>query len=153
MVLSLVIQVPSCVQLCNFTVLQHSRLPCHSPSPKVCPSLHPLNQWCHPTISSSVPLFSFCLQSFPALGSFPMNQLAKASASVLPKSIQGWFLLRLTGLISLLSKHSEESSPAPQFKSINSSALCLLNCAALIFVHENQKDHSLDYMDLCQQVS
>ena len=50
---------------------------------------------------------------------------ASASVSVLPKNIQGWFPLGLTGLISLqskgLSRVSQESSPAPQFKSINSA--------------------------------
>ena len=50
--------------------LLHDRPPCLSPSPRVCPSSHRLNRWCHPTISSSVTLFSFCLQSFPASGSF-----------------------------------------------------------------------------------
>ena len=84
--------------------LQHARLPCSSPSLGVCPSSclsQPL----------SITLFSFCLQSFPASGSFPTSQLLAsggqstgASASVLPVSIQGWFPLRLTGLISLLSK-------------------------------------------------
>ena len=73
----------------------------------------PLSQWCHPAISSSVVPFSSCLQSSPASGSFQVCQLfesggqnigASASALVLPKSIQGWFPLRLTGLISLLSK-------------------------------------------------
>ena len=63
--------------------------------------------------SHPVSLFSFCLQPFPASGSFLMNRLfssggrsigASASASVLPVNIQGWFPLRLTGLISLLSK-------------------------------------------------
>ena len=91
--------------------LQYTRLPCPSPSPRVFPSSCPLNQWCHSTISSSViPLFS-CLQSFPASGSFPMKRLftsggqsIRASASVLPMSIQCWFSLRLTCLISLLSK-------------------------------------------------
>ena len=71
-----------------------------------------LSQWCYLTISSSATLFS-CLQSFPASGSFPLSQLfasggqsigASLSSSVLPKSIQSWFPLRLTGLISLLSK-------------------------------------------------
>ena len=92
---------------------QHMRLPCSSPSPEVYPSSCPLNQWCNLTISSSVTLFSFCLQSFPASGSFPVIQLfpsngqiigASISASVLPKSIQGWFPSRLTGLIPLLFK-------------------------------------------------
>ena len=73
------------------------------------PSSCPLNRWCHPTISSSFALFSFCLQSFPASGSFPMSQLfasggqstgVSVSASVLSVSIHGWFPLGLTGLIS-----------------------------------------------------
>ena len=91
--------------------LQYAKLPCPSPCPGVCPSSCPLHQWCHPTSSSFVTLFSFCLQSFPATRSFPMSQLfasggqsTGAPAPVLPVSIQGWFPLRLTGLISLLSK-------------------------------------------------
>ena len=48
------------------------------------------------------------------------------SASVIPMNIQHWFPLGLTGLISLLSRDSQESSPAPQFESINSSVLSLL---------------------------
>ena len=67
----------------------------------------------HPAISSFPVLFSFCFQSVPASGSFPMSQFfasggqsieASASASVLPMSIQGWFLLGLTGWISFQSK-------------------------------------------------
>ena len=91
---------------------QHARPPCPSPSPEVCPSSYPLCQWCHPAISSSDALFSFCPQSFPASGTFPMSHLFTsddqntgfwASVSVLPVSIQGWFPLRLTSLISWLS--------------------------------------------------
>ena len=55
--------------------LQHSRLPCPSPSPGACSNSCPLSRWCHATISSSVVPFSSCLQSFPASGSFSMNQL------------------------------------------------------------------------------
>ena len=98
-----------------------------------CSNSWALSRWCHPTISSFVAPFSSCPQSFPALGSFPMNNLFTrggrsigASASVLPMNIQGWFPLGLTGLISLLSKNCQESSPAPQFKSINSLALSFL---------------------------
>ena len=40
--------------------LHHARLPCSSPSPRVCSNSCPLSQWCHPTISSSVTLFSSC---------------------------------------------------------------------------------------------
>ena len=53
--------------------LQYTRLPCPSPTPRAYPDSCPLNQWCHPTISSSVIPFS-CLQSFPASGSFSISQ-------------------------------------------------------------------------------
>ena len=55
--------------------LWHARPLCSSPSPKVCPSSCQLLQWCHPTLSSSDALFSFCPQSFPTSGTFPMIQL------------------------------------------------------------------------------
>ena len=93
--------------------LQHTRPPCTSPSPEVCPSSCPLHQWCHPASSSSDSFFSFCPQSFPASGTFSISQLftsddqntgVSASTSVLLSSIQGWSPLRSTGLISLLSK-------------------------------------------------
>ena len=91
--------------------LQHARLPCPSLSPRDSVNSCPLHWWCHPTISSS-DAFSFCPQSLPAPGTFSMHWLftsgglsigVLASASVLPMSIQGWFPLRLTGWISLLS--------------------------------------------------
>ena len=91
--------------------LQHARVPCPSLSPGVCLSSCPLSWWCYLTVSSSATPFSFCLQSFPASGSFPMSRLFKsggqsirASASVLPMNIKDWFPLGLTGLVSLLSK-------------------------------------------------
>ena len=79
--------------------------------PGVCSNSRPLIWWCYLTISSSAIPFSFCLQSFPTSGSFSMSQFFSsggqpigASASALPMNIQGWFLLGLTGLISLQSK-------------------------------------------------
>ena len=93
--------------------LQHTRLPCPSPSPGVCSNSCPVSQWCHPTISSSVIAFSSSLQAFPASGSFPMSWLfasgsqrtgASALASILPVNFQGWFPLGLTGLICSLSR-------------------------------------------------
>ena len=90
--------------------LQHTRLPCPSPSPRVCSDSCPLSQWCHPAISSSVTPCPSCPQSFFASKSFPMNWLLasggqsigdSALASVFPMNIQGWWM---TGLISLLSK-------------------------------------------------
>ena len=73
--------------------LQHTRLPGSSPTPGACSNSCPSSRWCHPTISSSVILFSSCLQSFPASGSFQMSQFfaldgqstgVSALASVLP---------------------------------------------------------------------
>ena len=93
--------------------LQHTRLPCPSPTPRAYSNSCPSSRWCHPTISSSVSPFSSHLQSCPASGSFPMNQFfasgsqsigVSASASVLPKNIQDWFTLGWTGWISLQSK-------------------------------------------------
>ena len=93
--------------------LQYIRPPCPTSTPRVYSNSCPLSQWCHPTISSSVVLFSSCLQSFPASGSFQMSQLfssdgqsigVSASASVLPMNIQDWFPLGWTGWISLHSK-------------------------------------------------
>ena len=93
--------------------LQHARPPCPSPTPGVHPNPRPLSQWYHPTISSSVVPFSFCPQSLPASGSFPMSQLfpsggqsigVSASTSVLPMNIQEWFPLWWTGWISVHCK-------------------------------------------------
>ena len=105
--------------------LQHAR-PSHlSPSPRACSNSCPLSWWCHPTISSPVILFS-CPQSFSVSGSFPMSQLftsggqtigVSASESVLPKSIQGCYLLGLTSLIFLSTRDSQESSSAPYHSS------------------------------------
>ena len=55
--------------------LQYARPPCPSPSPKVCPSSCSLHWWCHLAISFSDTLLSFCPQSFPKSGTFPMSQL------------------------------------------------------------------------------
>ena len=93
--------------------LQHARLPCPLPSPRACWNSCPLSRWFHPTISSSVTLFSSCPQSFPASGSFLMSHFftsggqsirASASASVLPMNIQDCFTLGWTGLIFLKFK-------------------------------------------------
>ena len=109
--------------------LQHSRLPCPSPTPGACSNSCPLSLWCHPTILSSVVPLSSCLQSFPASGSFPRSQLSAsggqsigvlASGSVLPMNIllglisfrTDWLdLLAVHGTLkSLLQHHSSKAS-------------------------------------------
>ena len=88
-----------------------------------------------------------------ASGSFPMNQLftwggqsigVSASASVLPMNTQDWSPLGWTGWISCSLRDSQESSPTPQFKSINSLALSFLNSPTLTSIHDHWKNHSLD---------
>ena len=78
--------------------------------------------------------------------SFPMSQLfawggqstgVSASASFPPKKSQGWSPSEWTGWISLQSRDSQESSPTPQFKSINSSALSLLHSPTLTPIHDH----------------
>ena len=132
--------------------LQHVRLPCPSPTPGACSNSCPLNKWCHPTISSSVIPFSSRLPSFPASESFPMSQFfmsvgqstgASTSASVLPRIIQDWFPLGLTGLISLQSKGLSRSSPTPSLKSISSSVLTFLYSSTLTSIHDYWRKHSL----------
>ena len=127
---------------------QHARPPCPSPTPGVYPNSCPLSWWCHLTISSSVVPFSSCPQSFPASGSFQMSQLfalggqsigVSASTPVLPMNTQGW----LVGS-PCSPTDSQESSPTPQLKSINSSALSFLYSPTLTFIHDHWKNNSLD---------
>ena len=137
--------------------LQHARLPGPSLSPRACSSSCPLSWWCYLTISSSAAPFSFCLQSFPASGSFPVSWVfvsggqsigALASSSVLPMNIQGWFLLELAGLISLLSNRLSRvfSSTTVQNHQFFGS-----QPPTLTSIHDYWKNRSIDYMDLCWQ--
>ena len=130
---------------------QHARPPCPSPTPGVHSDSRPSSSWCHPAISSSVIPFSSCPQSLPASESFPMSQLfawggqstgVSASALFLPKKSQGWSPWEWTGWISLQSKGTQESSPAPQFKSISSSSLSFLYSPTLTSIHDYWKNYS-----------
>ena len=108
--------------------LQHASPLCPSPTPRVYPNSCPLSQWCHPTISFSVILFS-CLQSFPASGCFSMNWLFTSVAKVMELQLQ-WifmvdFLLYWLVWSPCYSRESQESS-ALQFESISSLAFSLL---------------------------
>ena len=136
-----------CLTLCNPMDCIH-QAPCSSPSPRACS--RPLSQWCHPTISSSVVSSFSCLQSFPATGSFQMSQFftsgghsigVSALASVLTMNIQDWFPL---GWTPCSPRDSQESSPTPQFKSINSSVLSFLYSPILTSIHDHWKNHSFE---------
>ena len=93
--------------------LQHSRLPCPSPTSVACSNSCPLSRWCHPTISSSVSPFSSCLQSSPASGFFPMSQffpsggqsIAVSASALVPGLISfrtDWLDLAVQGMVKSL---------------------------------------------------
>ena len=93
--------------------LQHTRPPCPSPTPGVYSKSCPLSGWCHPTIhalaSPSPPAFNLSQREglFKWVSAFAWGGQStgvSASAPVLPKNIQDWFPLGLTGWISLQSK-------------------------------------------------
>ena len=141
--------------------LQHARLPCPSPFPGVCSNSCPLNQWCHPTISSSVIPFSSCLQSFPASGSFPMSQLfapggqrigVSASASVLPMNISDWFSLGWTDCITLLSKGLSRVFSSTTVRKHQFFGSQPFHCLALTSKHDYWKNHSFDDKDLVGKI-
>ena len=131
--------------------LQHSRLPCPSPTPGPSSNSCLLSRWCHSIMSSSVVPFSFCLQSFPTSESFPLSQFfelggqsvgASASASVFPMNIQGWFPLGWTGLISLpLFTHLQCGNSFSQ--SINQSVLnkISLKTSFVLYAEKNSSVH------------
>ena len=133
--------------------LQHTRLPCASLSPRVYSDSCPSSQWCHPTISCSV-ISSSCLQSFPASGSFLINQFfawggqstgASVSATVLSMNVQGWFLrtdwldfLAVQGTLKSLLQHYNSKAQ------IQCSAFFM--GPALTSVHGYWKNHSFDFV-------
>ena len=112
--------------------------------------------WVYQNISSSAALFSFCLQSFPASGSFPRVSSSHQVAKVLELQHQSFqWISRVDFLWDWLvwfvysPKESQESSPTPQFKSSHSFPLSLLFGPTLTSVHDYWKNQSFDYMDLC----
>ena len=136
---------------------QYARLPCPSPTPGAYSDSCPSSQWCHPTISSSDASFSFWPQSFPASGSFPLSWLFDSgadsigtSASALPMNIKDYLPEYRLVWSPCCPRNSQESSLAPQFESINFLVLSLYG-PTLTSIHDYWKNHSFEYMDLCQE--
>ena len=136
--------------------VQHARLPCPPPSPRVCSNSCPLSRRCHPTISSCCPLL------LPSV--FPsMRVFSNESAPLCIRWPKYWsFSISLSnensGLICIRTdwslccpRDSQESSSTPQFKSINSSVHSLFYGPALTSVQDCGKNYSFDFADLCQQ--
>ena len=135
--------------------LQHTRPLRLSPTPGAYSDSCPLSWWCRPTISSSVVPFTSHLQSFPASGSFHMSlfssshQVTKVLEFQLQHQSFQWAFrtdLLQNGLVGspCSPRDSQESSPTPQFKSINSSALSFLYSPGLTSIHDYWENHSFD---------
>ena len=138
---------------------QQTKLLCPSVSPWVCSNSCLLIQWCHSTISSSVSpppsALSLCntrvfsselaLQiRWPKCWSFSFSISPSNEYSGLISFKVDWFDL-------LAVRDSQESSPVPQFKSINSLVLQFLYGPTLTSVYDYWKNHNFDYTDLCWQ--
>ena len=137
--------------------LQHARLPCPSLSPRVCSNSFSLNQWCHPTISSFAP-FSSCPQSSPASEFFQWVNSLLQVAKVLELQHQFFqWMIRVNSFridwFDLLAIHEALKSLRQHYNSKAS----ILQGSAFFMVQLSHpymttgKNHSFDYMDLCQQ--
>ena len=140
--------------------LQQITLPCPLLSPGACSNSCPLSQWCHPTISSSLPTSTLApnLSQYQGLsqcvGSF--YQVARVLEFQLQHQSYQWifridFLLDWLVWSTCIPRVSQKSSPTPQFKSINSLALNFLYSPTLTSIHDYWKNHSFDYTDFCWQ--
>ena len=109
--------------------LQHSVLLCPSLSPRVYSNSYPLSQWCHPAVSSSVPCFSSCPQSFPASGSFPVSWLFTSGDQTVEFQLQHQSFQEYSGLISFRIDRFDLLAVQGMLKSLlqhhNSEALVL----------------------------
>ena len=140
----------SCLTLCD--PMNRSRPPCPSPSPGVHSNLCPPSWWCHSAISSLViPLLllhpiPFNIRVFSNESPLRMRwaKYWSFSFSIIPsKEIPGLISFRMDWLDLLAVQGTLESSPTPQFKSINSSAFSILHSPTLTSISDHWKNHSL----------
>ena len=130
--------------------LQHARLLHPSPTPRAYSNSGPSSWWCHPTVSSSIVTFSSCLQYFPASGSSSESVLRikwpkywSFSFSISPSNeYSGLISFKIDCFDLLAVQGTQESSPTPQFKSINSLALSFICGPTLTSMHDHWKNHS-----------
>ena len=138
---------------------QHARPPCPLPTSGAYSNSCPSSQWCHPAISSSVAPISSCLPPSQHQGLFQWvnssHEVAKYwsfSFSINPSNEHpGLVSFRMDCLDLLAVRDSQESSPTPQFKSINFSVLSFLHSPTLPSIHDHWINHSLDQTDLWWQ--
>ena len=128
-------------------LLDLTQIHVHGVGDAIQPSHPLLSPYPPPPTSPSIRVFSnestLCMR-WPKYGSF--------SFSLSPsKEIPGLISFRMDWLGPHSPRDSQESSPTPQFKSINSSALSFPHSPTLTDIHDHWKNHSLDYMDFCWQ--
>ena len=140
--------------------LQYASLPRPSLSPGVCSTSRQLSQWWHPIISTSSPSSPPALSLSQPQGLFQWVGSLCPVAKVLKLQLQHQSFKWKFGVDFLQAwlvwspcclRDFQESSPTPQFKSISSLALSLLNDPSLTSVHDFWRNHCFDYIDLCQQ--
>ena len=115
--------------------LQHSRLPCPSPTPRACSNL--LSRWCLPTISSSIIPFSSCFQSFPASRYFPVSQFFTSGGQSMSFSPSIDPSNEYSGLISFWMELFDVLAVQGTFKSLlqhHSSKASVFWCSAFFIV-------------------
>ena len=143
----------SCPTLCDPMNLSTPGLPVHHHLPeftqthvhRVGDAIQPSHPLSSPSTSS--PSRSQHQSLFQWVNSFAWGGQStgvSALASFLPKNSQNWSPLGWTGGSPCSPRDSQESSPTPQFKSINSSTLSFLHSPTLTSIHDHWKNHSLD---------
>ena len=140
--------------------LQHTRPSCPSLTHRVHSNSRSSSWWCHSATSSSVSPFPPAPNPSQLQSLFQWVNTSHEVAKVLEFQLQHQSSqssprtdLLQNGLVGspCSPRDSQESSPTPQFKSINSSALILLHSPTLTSIYDHRKNHSLDYMDLSRQ--
>ena len=125
----------SCVWILIPHGLQHARLACPSPTPGACSNSCPSSQWCHPTIFPLSTPFPPAFSLSQPRGLFQWVSSLHQLAKVLELQHLSFQWIFRTDWYPCSPKDSQESSPTPQFKSINSSALSLLHGPTLTSIH------------------
>ena len=133
--------------------LQHARPPCPSPTPGVHSNSCPSSRWCYPAISSSVIPSPLAPNPSQHQGLLQWVKSSHKVAKVLEFQLQHQSFQRTprtallqNGLVGspCSPRDSQESSPTPEFKSTNASALSFLHSPTLTSIHDHWKNHSLD---------
>ena len=133
--------------------LQHARSPCPSPTPRVHPNPCPLSRWCHPTMSSSVVPFSPLPSICPSIRVFSNESTLHIrwpeywsfSFNISPTNEHSELISCRMDLLYLLAvQGTQESSPIPHFKSINSSVLSFLYSPTVTSIPDHWKNHNFD---------